>query len=132
MPRTTEAVKRSRSVSRLKKEFTDLGVDMTGTEEAKFSNTPNKRKTREKSRENAKKAKMDVEGGSAQKTRYVNFGTNPSSIHSLIRGVLIQSCSAGDKNFTNYVFCHPQFSGVIQNIENYCAILTLIVYANYY
>ena len=80
MPRTTEAVKRSRSVSRLKKEFTDLGVDMTGTEEAKFSNTPNKRKTREKSRENAKKAKMDVEGGSAQKTRYVNFGTNPSSI----------------------------------------------------
>ena len=121
MPRTTEAVKRSRSVSRLKKEFTDLGVDMTGTEEAKFSNTPNKRKTREKSRENAKKAKMDVEGGSAQKTRYVNFGTNPSSIvlqHSLIRGFFIQSCSAGARNFTNYVFCHPQFSDVIQNIEN--------------
>ena len=44
--------------------------------------------------------------------------------HSLIRGILIQSCSAGAKNFTNYVFCHPQFSGVIQNIENRCAILT--------
>ena len=43
-------------------------------------------------------------------------------IHSLIREVLIQSCSAGAKNFTNYVFCHPQFSGVIQNIENRCAI----------
>ena len=28
------------------------------------------------------------------------------------------------KIFTNYVFCHPQFSGVIQNIENHCAILT--------
>ena len=42
--------------------------------------------------------------------------------HSLIRGVLIQSCSAGAKKFTNYVFCHPQFSGVIQNIENHCAI----------
>ena len=42
--------------------------------------------------------------------------------HSLIRGVLMQSCSAGAKNFTNYVFCHPQFSGVIQNIENRCAI----------
>ena len=42
--------------------------------------------------------------------------------HSLIRGVLIQSYSAGAKNFTNYVFCHPQFSGVIQNIENHCAI----------
>ena len=44
--------------------------------------------------------------------------------HSLIRGVLIQSCSARAKNLTNYVFCHPQFSGVIQNIENCCAILT--------
>ena len=30
--------------------------------------------------------------------------------------------SAGAKKFTNYVFCHPQFSGVIQNIENCCAI----------
>ena len=46
--------------------------------------------------------------------------------HSLMRGVLIQSCPAGAKNFTNYVFCHPQFSGVIQNIENHCAILTPI------
>ena len=53
-------------------------------------------------------------------------------VHSLIRGVLIQSCSAGAKNFTNYVFCHPQFSGVIQNIENCCAILTLFVYVDYY
>jgi nucleolar GTP-binding protein len=80
MPRTTEAVKRSRSVSRLKKEFTDLGVDMTGTEEAKFSNTPNKRKTREKSRENAKKAKMDVEGGSAQKTRNRTMSRDKSGV----------------------------------------------------
>ena len=47
-------------------------------------------------------------------------------IHSLIRGVLIQSCSAGAENFTNYVFCHPQFNDVIQNIENHCAILTPI------
>ena len=66
-------------------------------------------------------------------------GTSPQkqlvfreNCHSLIRGVLIQSCSAGAKNFTNYVFCHPQFSGVIQNIENHCAILTLFVYVNYY
>ena len=43
-------------------------------------------------------------------------------VHSLIRGVLIQSCSARAKNFTNYVFFHPQFSGVIQNIEKRCAI----------
>ena len=32
------------------------------------------------------------------------------SLHSLIRGVLIQSCSAGAKHFTNYVFCHVQFN----------------------
>ena len=44
------------------------------------------------------------------------------NMHSLIRGVLIQSCPAGAKNFTNYIFWHPQFSGVIQNIENRCAI----------
>merc|ERR1719447_2083615 len=62
LARTTEPVKRSRSVSRLKKEFTELGVDMTGTEDAKFANTPNKRKSRSKSRaENTKKAKMDTD-----------------------------------------------------------------------
>ena len=44
--------------------------------------------------------------------------------HSLIRGVLIQSSSAGAKKFANYVFCHPQFSSITQNIENHCAILT--------
>ena len=42
--------------------------------------------------------------------------------HSLIRGVLIQSCSTGAKYFTNYVICHPQFRGVIQNNENRCTI----------
>ena len=52
--------------------------------------------------------------------------------HSLIRGVLIQSCCTGAKYFTKYVFCHPQFSCVIQNIENYCAILILFVYVEYY
>ena len=44
--------------------------------------------------------------------------------HSVIRGVVIQSYSSGAKNFTIYVFCHPEFSGVIQNIENRFAILT--------
>ena len=38
-------------------------------------------------------------------------------VHSLIRGVLIQRSSAGAKKITNYVFCHPQFSSVIQNFE---------------
>ena len=42
-------------------------------------------------------------------------------LHSLIRGVPIQGCSAGAKIFTNYVFCHAQFSSVIQDIENCCA-----------
>ena len=49
-------------------------------------------------------------------------GYIPNYRHSLFRGVLIQSWSAGTKKFTNYAFCHPQFSGVIQNIENCCVI----------
>ena len=44
--------------------------------------------------------------------------------HSLIRGVLIQSCSAGAKNFTKCVFYHVQFSCVIQNIAYHRAIKT--------
>ena len=52
--------------------------------------------------------------------------------HSLIRGVLIQSCSAGAKNFTKCVFYHVQFSGVIQNIAYDRAIFTLFVYVDYY
>ncbi|QQP40358.1 Nucleolar GTP-binding protein 1 [Caligus rogercresseyi] len=39
MPRNTIAKKRERSVSRLRKEFTDLGVDMTGTDDANFTKT---------------------------------------------------------------------------------------------
>ena len=80
MPRTTEPVKRSRSVSRLKKEFTDLGVDMSGTNAANFAKTPNKRKSREKSRENAKKSKMDVE----------DSGSKPQ-LRSMSRGKLYES-----------------------------------------
>ena len=52
--------------------------------------------------------------------------------HSWIRGVLIQSCSAGAKNFTKCVFYHVQFSGVIQNIAYHRAIFTLFVYVDYY
>ena len=52
--------------------------------------------------------------------------------HSLIRGFLTQSCSAGAKNFTKWVFYHVQFSGVIQNIAYHRAIFTLFVYVNYY
>ena len=36
--------------------------------------------------------------------------------HSLIRGVLIHSCPAGPKNFTNYVFCHEQFQAKVREI----------------
>ena len=42
--------------------------------------------------------------------------------HSLIRGVPIQIFSAGARNFTKYVFFHIQFSGLVQNTQNYCAI----------
>ena len=44
------------------------------------------------------------------------------SAHSLIREVLIQSCSAGAKNFTNYAFCHVQFNSPGQSSKNHCAI----------
>ena len=54
------------------------------------------------------------------KIREQKLGTKAT--HSLIRGVRIQSCTTGAKKFTNYLFCHPQFSSVIQNIENCCAI----------
>ena len=46
----------------------------------------------------------------------------PGNYHSLIRGVLIQSCSAEAKNFTNYVFCHVQFNSPGQNSKNHCGI----------
>ena len=52
--------------------------------------------------------------------------------HSLIRGILTQSCSAGAKNFTKCVFYHAQFSDVIQNIAYHRAIFTLFVYVDYY
>ena len=52
--------------------------------------------------------------------------------HSLIRGVLIQSCSTEAKNFDKYVFYHVQFSCVIQTIAYHRAIFTLTVYINYY
>ena len=54
------------------------------------------------------------------KIREQKLGTKAT--HSLIRGVRIQSCTTGAKKFTNYLFCHPQFSSVIQNIENCFAI----------
>ncbi len=43
LPRTSEPKKRERSVSRLKREFTELGVDMTGTDDANFASTEKKR-----------------------------------------------------------------------------------------
>merc|ERR1712141_578343 len=54
--------------------------DMSGTDDAKFANTPNKRKNREKSRENAKKAKMDVEGGCSDQTRLRSMSRDKSGI----------------------------------------------------
>ena len=55
--------------------------------------------------------------------------------HSLIRGILPQSCSAGAKIFAKYVFYHVQFSvlfGVIQIIAYHRAIFTLFFYVDYY
>merc|ERR1719334_821523 len=59
LPRTAVAPKRSRSVARLKEEFTELGVDMTKTDGANFTKT----RGRSKSKSAAKRSKMDVDGG---------------------------------------------------------------------
>ena len=59
LPRTSVAHKRTRSVSRLKEEFTELGVDMTDTDGANFTKTNRGRST---SRVAAKRSKMDVDG----------------------------------------------------------------------
>jgi len=88
MPRTSEPVKRSRSVSRLKSEFTALGVDMTGTEEAKFAKTPNsatKRKARSASRD-VKKAKMDEDAPMARRA----VSRDKSGIRDAATGVKIK------------------------------------------
>ena len=50
-----------------------------------------------------------------------------STSHSLIRGVLIQSCSTGAQNFTKYVFFHVQFNGQVENTPYHRAIFTLIL-----
>ena len=49
-------------------------------------------------------------------------GAQIDDLHSLFRGVLIQSCSAGAKNFTKYAFFHVQFNGLVKNSQNHCAI----------
>merc|ERR1711962_1787159 len=57
LPRTAAAAKRSRSVARLKDEFTELGVDMTDTEGANFTKT----RGRSKSKAAAKRSRMEVD-----------------------------------------------------------------------
>ncbi|XP_040581264.1 GTP-binding protein 4 [Lepeophtheirus salmonis] len=57
MPRTAVAKKRERSVSRLRHEFTELGVDMRGTDDANFTKTD-----RARSRSKIKRARMDSSG----------------------------------------------------------------------
>ena len=61
---------------------------MTGTEDAKFANTPNKRKSRSKSRaENTKKAKMDTDDGNAVGKGLFLFFIFPSYILFISLGV---------------------------------------------
>lgn len=59
LPRTTEPKKRERSVSRLKREFEELGVDMEGTDDAHFAQTRGRSGSRKPV---LKKARMDSEG----------------------------------------------------------------------
>merc|ERR1711931_324221 len=58
MPRDTEAKKRERSVSKLKREFEDLGVDMSDSKGSNFTRTE-----RSSSRRPLKRAKVEGEDG---------------------------------------------------------------------
>jgi len=60
VPRTSTAKKRERSVSRLKGEFEELGVDMTGTDDANFAKT--KKRGRSASVKSAKRFKGERDG----------------------------------------------------------------------
>ena len=68
--------------------------------------------------------KTTMKSEATKSTAPVPAATTTTTTHSLIRGVPIQSCSAGAKNFTKCVFYHVQFSGVIQNIAYHRAIKT--------
>jgi len=67
MPRNTLARKRERSVSKLKREFEELGVDMKDTDNAHFTRTNLSATGRSTSRVAKKRARMDVDVG--EKTR---------------------------------------------------------------
>ena len=69
--------------------------------------------------------------------QYDQFALNISCFvgitpHSMIRGVVIQSCSAGAKNFTKYVFFHAQFNGLVKNSQNHCAIKAKFLEFDFY
>lgn len=67
MPRNTAAKARERSVSRLEAEMTELGVDMTGTENAHFRKT--RGRSRSLSQPAAKRMRVDSEGFSRSMSR---------------------------------------------------------------
>merc|ERR1711881_579287 len=69
LPRQSVAKRRERSVGRLRQEFTELGVDMEGTDQAHFTKTM-KRKSRSESRTPAtKKAKIEGEDDGRSQSR---------------------------------------------------------------
>merc|ERR1711997_408721 len=69
LPRQSVAKRRERSVGRLRQEFTELGVDMEGTDHAHFTKTM-KRKSRSESRTPAtKKAKIEGEDDGRSQSR---------------------------------------------------------------
>lgn len=51
LPRTSEPKNRDRSVSRLKREFSELGVDMSGTYDANFAQTGSRSRSKVRKRE---------------------------------------------------------------------------------
>lgn len=65
LPRTSTAAKRSRSVARLKGEFTELGVDMTNTDGANFTKTRGRSTSKAAAKRSRMNMDVDEDGGDA-------------------------------------------------------------------
>lgn len=86
MPRTTAAKARDRSVSKLRSEMENLGVDMSGTEDAHFTKTRAGSRSMERP---AKRMRMDVDVRSQSKNRSVS---RPPRTELGVKDPLVRLC----------------------------------------
>jgi len=94
MPRNTVAKKRERSVSKLKREFEELGVDMKDTKGAHFTRTG----ARSESRKPLKRAKLDEDGARTRSTSKVP--RDKSGVKDAVQGKKIKKIATKQRNKT--------------------------------